>query len=179
MAPSSPAVAVFADNGPTRFRAVQRQAGATLARRGATLLVSAPGGAWPRHLVDGALAERGHVVMVAAASALPRGVPSPVAIETVAGPDLVRPHLAGLARAFIGLPGGLASVSELYATWLAGGGAASGKPVGLLNRRQAFEVVKGFMGDVAAVGLSGTERHVQFAEDFEELWQRVMRHVPA
>lgn len=44
----------------------------------------------------------------------------------------------------------------------------------MLNRHRAFEVVRGFAGDVMSHSVQGYDRNLQFAETVEELWNKVV-----
>jgi hypothetical protein len=88
-------------------------------------------------------------------------------------------RLAALAQCFVGLPGSLASATSLYSTWTLAGGGNSGKPVVLYNRNRAFEVLRGYIADVAAHSLKRSEQVVQFADSIEDTWSRVVRMVGA
>jgi hypothetical protein len=74
---------------------------------------------------------------------------------------------------FVGLPGSLASASELYKTWVRAGGGASGKPVVLLNRNRAFEVMRGLAADVLSHSVKRQDRMMVFTDNVEDLWNRV------
>jgi hypothetical protein len=171
------AVAVFADLGETRYRALYRQAGGVIAARGGTLIVLPRAGQYAHHLVEGTLAGGGRAVLVGHPRDLPTLAPEGATIEKLEPDAGARAHAGAMADAFVGLPGKLDPTAELYRTWLAAGGAASGKPIGFVNRKHAFEVVRGFVHDVLAVGKPGADRSVQFADNFEDLWSRLSRVV--
>lgn len=169
-------VTVFADSGVTAHQAEYRKAGAAIAKRGAALICVAREGDWPQALTDAALAAGGKVTVVssdAQSLKVPQGV-------TTAGADSERAageYAVELGDAVIGLPGGIATTAMLYAAWTDAGGADSGKPVGLLNHQQSFEIVRGFIADVAQVGRGNTDRLIQISESFEDLWTRLSRLV--
>src|SRR5690606_777377 len=82
-------------------------------------------------------------------------------------------RVAELASVLVGLPGSLISASNLYATWVRGGGGAGGKPVGLLNRNRAFEVMRGMAQDVLSHRLRRHDRYVVFTDNVDDLWNKV------
>jgi len=84
-----------------------------------------------------------------------------------------RAEAIGRADALLGLPSTLGPVSELYLCWVDARAAGRAMPVGLLNQKKAFEVVRGFIGDVASVGLERTDRMIQFSDSIEDLIARL------
>lgn len=169
-------VTVFADCGVTAHQAQYRHVGEAVARKKAHLVCLACNGEWPRALVDSALAHGGKVTVCTAGDAA-LDVPRGVAIERAGDIRTAGARAALLGEALIVLPGGLGAVSALYNAWADGGGPQGGKPVGLLNRHSAFEVVRGFLTDIAAVGLGGVDHLVQVSDNFEDLWGRLARVV--
>lgn len=169
------AVTVFADCGVTPHQAQYRHVGEFIARRKVRFVTVARGREWPRALVDTVLAHGGSATVVRVASDNGIVVPHGVGIETAPDERAVGLRAAELGDAIIGLPCGLDATAALYAAWSDAGGAKNGKPLGLLNRKQAFEVVRGFLTDVAAVGLGGVDNLVQVSENFEDLWSRLTR----
>ncbi|WP_127145605.1 hypothetical protein [Pelagibacterium montanilacus] len=169
-------VAVFADNGTTAHAALYGEVGEWLARRGALIVVVTDKGSAPAHLVAGALRAGGEVLMIGREDDAIKAPLEGARIERVQTRAEALAMAARDAQALIGLPGRLDSAADLHAAWISAGGAASGKPVGLLNRKRAFEVVRGFIGDVASVGLGrGTDDLVQFSDTIEDLWTRLSR----
>ncbi len=81
-----------------------------------------------------------------------------------------------MCDAYIGLPGSIGSVTSLYETWIDTG---ADKPVALLNRNRAYEVIRGFASDVLSHSVREWERKLQFADSIEELWNRLNRALPA
>lgn len=169
-------VTVFADCGVTPYQAQYRHVGDAVARRKVHLVCVACNGEWPRALVDSALAQGGTVTVCAAGEKVP-SLPRGVIVEMLGDARAAGARAASLGHALIGLPGGLGAVSTLYNAWADSGGAQGGKPVGLLNRHNAFEIVRGFMTDIAAVGLGGVDHLVQVSDNFEDLWTRLARIV--
>ena len=171
-------IAVFAsDKGPgdPERASIMAQAGSYFARKGARLICLAEDGVIPVPLITAARHEGGQVMLVADET-----IVLPLALEDIPIehlPDAAQrtARVAASADAFVGLPGSLASTSRLYAAWVAAGGGAKGKPVVLLNRHKAFEVVRGFAADVLSHGVRGQDRMIQFADTVEDLWSRVSR----
>ncbi|WP_297105722.1 hypothetical protein [uncultured Devosia sp.] len=172
--PSKPGltVAFFAsDKGPgdPERASLMGEAGRIFARKGARMLCLAEQGALPVPLITAARTAGGTVEIIADAS-----IKVPQALGEV--PITVLPdraerlaHLAGAASVFVALPGSLASVSALFGSWAAG----PPRPVVMLNRHRAFEVLRGFATDVLAASVAGYDRKVQFADSVEDLWNKV------
>src|SRR6187402_71192 len=123
------------------------QVGSLLARRGVRILCSGEN-YLPVPLITSARSAGGEVMVVADSDiAVPPALRG-VAIERLAEPDDRIARIAELADGFVGLPGSLSSAAGLYRSWAASGGGGSGKPVILLNRNRAFEVMRGMSADV-------------------------------
>ncbi len=179
---ATPTVAVFAsDKGPgdAERASIMSQAGTFFARKGARIVCLADGNSVAIPLVTSARAAGGEILIVADQKfALPRAL-SGVPLEQLADADVRLARVDELADAFIGLPGSLASISNLYLSWLKGGGGAGGKPVVFYNRNNAFEVLRGYSADVLSHSIPHHERYVQFADSIEDLWARTNRLVDA
>ncbi|WP_417580287.1 hypothetical protein [Pelagibacterium sp.] len=171
------AVAVFADTGVTAHQALYRQAGATIARNNAHLHCIARNGQWPRTLVESALASGGRVTVATGPVARRLDVPQGVEIIVEETEAAAVARIVKSGQAMIGLPGGIETIAALYSAWVAAGGAQSSRPVGLLNQSRAYEVVRGFAGDVAAVGHGNIDALIQISETFDDLWNRLTRLV--
>lgn len=176
IATTKPTIAVFAsDHGPgdPERASIMSQAGSLLARRGARIVCLAEQDAIAVPLITSARAAGGEVLIIAdEASKVPAALAG-VPLERIAerGRRLVR--VAELAALFVGLPGSLVSASSLYSSWVKAGGGASGKPVVLLNRNRAFEVVRGLSADVLSHSLKRYDRYVVFTDSIEDLWNKV------
>lgn len=170
-------VAVFADCGATTYQALYRQAGETVARHGAHLHCVARNGQWPRTLIDSALASGGRVTVATGPSPRRLTVPQGVTVLEEVSDQAAAIRIIEAAQAVIGMPGGIDTAGTLYGAWAAAGGARSNRPVGLLNHNRAYEVVKGFAGDVASVGRGNIDGLIQVAETFDDLWNRLTRLV--
>ncbi len=174
-------LAVFAsDKGPgdAERASIMAQAGNYLARRGAHLVCLAENDVLPAPLIASAKASGGEVQVIADEhSALPAALAG-VPIERLPEASARLRRMGELCDAFVGLPGSLASASSLYRAWVkAGGGAEGGKPVFLLNRNRAFEVVRGFAADVLSHSVREHDRMVQFSDTVEDLWHRITRRL--
>lgn len=173
MSQTGPIIGVFAsDRGPgdPERASLMSQVGTLFARRGARLICLAEKGAIPVPLITAARAAGGAVDILADAS-----IVLPPALETV--PITILPErseryarLGDMAGAFVALPGSLASVSALFGSWT----VAKPKPVVMLNRHRAFDVVRGFAGDVLSHALPGYDKNLQFADSVEDLWNKVV-----
>lgn len=168
-------IATFADCGVTSHQALYRQVATAIARQGAQLICVARNGQWPQALVEAAFAAGGTVKIVTGPSPATLATPYGVFVEKFSSDE--EAALAGVrsAQAVLGLPGGIATAASLYRAWTDAGGATSGRPVGLLNRDRAYEVVRGFIIDIAAHGRGNVDTLVQFADNFDELWGRLTR----
>lgn len=171
---SQPIIGVFAsDKGPgdPERASLMSQTGTLFARRGAQLLCLWENGVCPMPLMTAARTAGGVVSILAdeAVTAPPTlaGVPVRV-IENARERHRI---LAEEAQVLLALPGSLASASSLFGAWAAGQGKP--KPVVMLNRHRAFEVVRGFAGDVLSHSVSGYDRNIQFADTVEDLWHKV------
>jgi hypothetical protein len=104
-------------------------------------------------------------------------VPQGVTVLSEASDEEAAMRIIGAGQVVIGMPGGIDTAGTLYSAWTAAGGAQSNRPVGLLNHNRAYEVVKGFAGDVASVGRGNIDALIQVAETFDDLWNRLTRLV--
>ncbi len=171
-----PVVAVFAsDHGPgdAERATIMSQAGGLLARRGAALVVLADERDLPVALITSARAAGGDVTIIGySATHVPPALVG-VGIERIEDAGERHRRVASLVDAFVGLPGSLQSAASLYATWVAAGGGPGGKPVVLLNRNRAFEVVRGFAADVLSHSVRKQDRMVQFADSLDDVWGKL------
>jgi predicted Rossmann-fold nucleotide-binding protein len=172
MAGVAPVVAVFAsDRGPgdPERASLMGEFGRVFARKGARIICLAEDGVIPVPLIAAARMAGGSVEVLADMS-----VTLPPALAGV--PITVLPEraerlaqLSRMATVFVGLPGSLASVTALFGAWSKG----DERPVVMLNRHRAFEVIRGFAADVLAHSVSGHDWKIQFAETVDELWNKV------
>jgi uncharacterized protein (TIGR00730 family) len=134
-------VCVFSDPNPDvgpEHRELAASIGFLLADNGITLVFPASGsgaGAALAEAVVGAGARAVCVATESTAAALPAH-PLLTELKVVAGVEERNAALADLSDGFLALPGGLASLEELFAIWTWGG--FHEKPCGLLNRADYF-----------------------------------------
>jgi len=170
---NNPVIGIFAsDKGPgdPERASLMSQTGTLFARRGAHLVCLWENGTGPLPLMTAAQTADGSVSILADSE---EGLPPTLAgVPVTVVPDAAARHarLAEEVQVLVALPGSLASVSALFGTWSA---RAKARPVVMLNRHKAYEVVKGFAGDVLSHALPGYDRNVQFADNVEDLWNKV------
>lgn len=170
-----PTLAVFAgESGPgdAERASIMSQVGSLVARRGARLVSLAHGNALAVPLITSARAAGGDVLIVADETTHVPAALGGVPIERHADCEERLRRIADLATVFVGLPGSLASAGDLYRSWVRAGGGAAGKPVVLLNRNRAFEVVRGMAVDVLA-HVHKYDRYVVFTDSVEDLWNKI------
>lgn len=171
-----PTLAVFASSqgpGDPERASIMTQAGAIIARRGARIICLAEDRIVPVPLITSARSSGGDVLVIAdEETKLPVALGS-VQIERIAEPEARIARMAELADGYLGLPGSLASAASLYRSWVAAGAGPSGKPVILLNRNRAFEVMRGMSADVLSHSVKQFDRMVVFADTIDDLWNRI------
>jgi predicted Rossmann-fold nucleotide-binding protein len=171
-----PTLAVFAsDQGPgdPERASIMSQAGAVFARRGARIVCLAEGNGVPIPLITSARSSGGEVVVIGdGVVALPPALAN-MPIEHITEPEARIARVAALADGFVGLPGSLASAANLYRVWVAAGAGPSHKPVILLNRNRAFEVVRGMSADVLSHSVKQFDRMAVFSDTIDDLWNKV------
>lgn len=168
-------LAIFAsDKGPgdAERASVMTQTGAYLAKRGAKLICLSDGDALPVPMITSARAAGGQVEVFS-----DKAFQLPSALKDIGQTRIVdrQERLAQFALAadcFVGLPGSLASITNLFFTTLNLGG---GKPVVLFNHHNAFEVIRGFSVDVLAHGKPSAEQSFQIADSLDDVWNKVSR----
>lgn len=174
----NPTIAIFASDrghGDAERASIMGQAGSFFARKGAGLICLVQHGTVSVPVVTSARAAGGSVTIVCDDDFQPPPALGGVPLERVGGDTERLARIAELSDAFVGLPGSLASVSHLFSTWAEMSVHGLGKPVILYNRNKAYEVVRGFAVDVLAHGRRDTDRHLQFAESLDDLWNRLTR----
>ncbi len=167
-----PVVAVFAsDQGPgdPERASLMSEFGRVFARKGAALVCLAENGVIPVPLITAARTAGGTVDVLADTSIIMPPALSSVPVSVVPERKERLARLSETASVFVGLPGSLASITALFGTWT----NAHGRPVVLLNRHKAFEVIRGFATDVLAASMSGSDRRIQFADSVDDLWNKV------
>jgi hypothetical protein len=171
-----PTLAVFAsDRGPgdPERSSLMSFAGNMIARRNARLVSVAHDGYIAVPLVTGARVANGDVLLVADQTTVLPSALADVPMERFATDEERLRRIGELADAFVGLPGSLESAGDLFKSWVRAGGGASGKPVVLLNRNRAFEVMRGMAVDILSHSVSRQERMLVFTDNHEDLWNRI------
>lgn len=169
-------IGIFAsDKGPgdPERASLMSQTGTLFARRGAQLLCLWEEGVGPLPLMTAAQTAGGRVSVLADKDVTLPPALTGVPVRVVAERQARHALFADEAEVLVALPGSLASASALFGSWASRQGRA--KPVVMLNRHRAFEVVKGFAGDVLSHSVAGYDRNVQFADSVEDLWNKVSR----
>ncbi len=173
-----PVLAVFADEtapNDADFPRVLSAAGTLLGEAGAQIVCLSVNGAYCRPLVDAACAAGGDVTILSD-GALDAGTLADGAhVEVIAEENARFQHLSDTVDAFVGFPTGIATARALFNVWVLAGGGSSGKPVALLNRNRAYEVLRGYAMDVVSHSLTNSDRLVLFADTVEDLWARLDR----
>ena len=163
-------VAIFAsDKGPgdPERASLMGEVGRVFARKGTRMLCLAENGALPVPLITAARTAGGSVDVVADASiVLPQAL-SGVALTVIPDQRERMAHLAAASQVYVALPGSLASVTALFGAW-----AGAARPVVMLNRHRAFEVIRGCAADVLAASVPNHDRNIQFADTVEDLWNK-------
>ena len=149
------------------------QAGAILARRRARIVCLVEGGCVPVPLITAARSAGGDVVLVGDPEvALPPALAG-LPVTHLDTPEARIGRIATMADAFVGLPGSLSSAANLYRAWVAAGAGKSHKPVVLLNRNRAFEVIRGMSQDVLSHSVKHFDRMAVFTDTVDDLWNKV------
>jgi predicted Rossmann-fold nucleotide-binding protein len=170
---TGPTLAVFAsDTGPgdAERASMMTQAGTYFARRGARLLCVGEGGRVPVPLISAARAVGGAVSIVADASVRMPPALQGVPVEIVAEREARLRAIAERTDYFVALPGSLATATSLFHCWTAARQAGLKRPVVLLNRNRAFEVLRGYSADVLSHTLPDFDRVMLFADSVEDVW---------
>ena len=179
---SGPVLAIFASSkgpGDAERASLMSQAGSYFAKRGAQLLCLAENGNLPIPLITAARAAGGMVQVVADTTIVLPPALSDVTMQVLEQQSARFERISELAEGLVALPGSLASATEMFGVWSAGKLAGRIRPVVMLNRHKAFEVMRGYAVDVLSPGLPGYDRAIQFADNIEDLWSRISRMVEA
>ncbi|GGA54904.1 hypothetical protein [Pelagibacterium lentulum] len=171
-----PVITVFADSGATPFDGVYAYAGDAIGKKAGHIICPLREGLWPKALVNAALKHaKTQITFVTTPETVLVDIPAGIDIETAQDHRAANMRAASLGQTIVGLPANFGTISALYTAWADLGGAQSGKTVGLLNRKNAFEVVRGFFTDVAAVGIGNIDHLIQISDNFDDLLNRLMR----
>jgi predicted Rossmann-fold nucleotide-binding protein len=171
-----PTLAIFASDwgpGDPERADIMSQAGGLIARHGARLVCLSQRRELPAPLITAARAAGGEVLLVCDAEGQLPGALTGVAVERIGDVEERLRRVAALADGFVGLPGSLASVDNLYRCWVRAGGGAANKPVVLLNRNRAFEVMRGMAADVLTHSVKRHDRMVVFTDNVDDLWNKI------
>ncbi len=178
VAEHAPVLAVFADAtapGDADFPRVLSAAGTLLGEAGVQIACLSANGVYCRPLVVAARAAGAEVTIISDGALDARELAAGTHVEVIAEEDARFQHLSEAADAFVGFPAGIATVRALFNVWVLAGGGSSGKPVALLNRNRAYEVLRGYAMDVVSHSLTNSDRLLFFADTVEELWARLER----
>ncbi len=178
IAEGGPVLAVFADAtapGDADFPRILSAAGTLFARNGAKIICLGEKGAYCRPLITAADAAGASVTILSDGSLDADSFAEGTHVEIIPEEEMRYQHMSELADAFVGFPAGIVSARALFNVWVLAGGGSSGKPVALLNRNRAYEVLRGYAVDVLAHSLSNTDRLVIFSDTVEDLWVRLER----
>tara|TARA_R110002020_G_scaffold87764_10_gene216092 strand:- start:698 stop:1261 length:564 start_codon:yes stop_codon:yes gene_type:complete len=177
---TGPILAIFASSkgpGDAERVSLMSQTGSYFAKRGAQILCLAENGNLPIPLITAARAAGGAVQIVADTTIVLPPALSGVNMEVLEDQAARFARVSELAVGLVALPGSLASATEMFGVWSAGKTAGRSRPVIMLNRHKAFEVMRGYAADVLSPGLKGYDKAIQFADTVEDLWSRISRMV--
>jgi len=170
-------LAIFASDkgtGDAERSSIMSQAGAYLAKKGAKLVCVAQNDMMPLPVITSARTAGGDVELIADQSyVLPpalKGIP----VQRIGDNKARLERISVMADCFVGLPGSLVSVTNLYFSIA---DAGLDKPVVLLNHRNAFEIVRGFSVDVFAHTNQKAYKNIQFADNVEDMWNKISRQL--
>lgn len=172
-----PVLGIFASGlgpGDAERASIMSEAGSFFARKGARLVCLAEGDAVAVPLVASARTAGGAVTLITGEDYLVPSALSGVTIERCASTEARLARLAALSQIYVALPGSLASASNLYLTWVRGGGGAGRKPVVFYDRNGAFKVMRGYAADIISSSIPHYDHYVQFADSVEDVWNRIV-----
>jgi uncharacterized protein (TIGR00730 family) len=124
-----------------------RDLGRLLAERGITLVYGGAAIGLMGAVADGALAAGGRVVGIMPRALIAReiGHPGLSELRMVESMHQRKALMADLSDGFIGLPGGVGTMEEVFEMWTWGQLGDHGKPVGLLNVDGFFDALLAFV----------------------------------
>jgi predicted Rossmann-fold nucleotide-binding protein len=171
-----PTIGIFAsEHGPGNAEraSIMTQAGGFFARKGARIVCLAEGDDVPVALVASARTAGGEVTLIAPQDYVEPAGLGGVSIERLPTAEARLARLAALSAVYVALPGSLASASNLYLSWVRGGGGPGRKPVVFFDRNGAFKVIRGYAADVIADSIKSHDRYVQFADSIDDIWNKI------
>ncbi|HEX2257156.1 MAG TPA: TIGR00730 family Rossman fold protein [Afifellaceae bacterium] len=129
------------------YVAAARGLGGLLADRGITLVYGGAAIGLMGAVADGALVAGGRVIGVMPRALFEREIAHPgiTELRKVESMHERKALMADLANGFIGLPGGVGTLEELFEMWTWGQLGYHGKPVGLLNVDGYFDALLAFV----------------------------------
>lgn len=155
------------------------QAGTLFGKGKARIVCLAEDGVYCRPLVTAACGAGGQVLILSDGSVELKGLAKDVKVEVIGDAEARWQRMSDLSDALVGFPASLPAVRALFGTWVLAGGGSSGKPVALLNRNRAYEVVRGYTMDVLAHSLATADRLLFFADTADELWSKLQKALTA
>jgi len=173
-----PVIGIFSsDNGPgdAERATIMSQAGTYLARKGARLAcVVDSADEIPVPLLTSARTAGGEVILIADENFSEPSYLTGMTVEHIATAEARLARLAAISTLYVALPGSLTSAISLYKTWVRGGGGPGKKPVVFFDRNGAFKVMRGYAADVISTSIKGHDRHLQFADSIEDIWNKAV-----
>lgn len=173
LARTGPVIAIFAsDRGPgdPERASLMTECGLMMARKGAHIVCLAENGIVPVPLITAARTAQGKVEVIADASITMPPALADVPMTVLASAEERHARMTAMASVFVALPGSLSSATALFRAWSSG----AGRPVVMLNRNRAFEAIRGFTTDVLAASVPGYDRNIQFADNADDLWNKIV-----
>ncbi|MEM6683304.1 MAG: TIGR00730 family Rossman fold protein [Pseudomonadota bacterium] len=156
--------------------------GAALAERGIGVVYGGASIGVMGAVADGAMAAGGEVIGV-----IPKAItefevshPGITALHVVDTMHQRKAMMADLSDAFIALPGGIGTLEELFEVWTWGQLGYHDKPVGLLDVKDYWVPLEGFLDDMVAKGfLRPAHRQMVMNEaDIDQLLARFAAYDP-
>lgn len=171
--PAGPTLTVFASDigpGDAERASMMTLAGTYFARRGARMLCVGEAGQVPVPLISATYTVGGSVSIIADAGLRMPPALQDVPVEIIPEREARLKAIAERTDYFVALPGSLASATSLFHCWTAARQAGLKRPVVLLNRNRAFEVLRGYSADVLSYSLPDFDRVMLFADSVEDVW---------
>ena len=158
------------------YAGLAAQLGRTLAQRGVGLVYGGGRVGLMGVLADAALAEGGEVIGVIPQALMDRelGHGGVTELRVVDSMHTRKALMAELADGFVALPGGLGTLEELFEVWTWAQLGIHVKPCGLLDVRDFFAPLVGFLDHLVATGFVRPEHRAMLtvATSAEDLLER-------